>query len=122
MSKILLIDDDETITTAIHFALEGHGYEVIVAYDGEEGNKKYVEHNPDLVLTDLMMPMSSGLDVIRFIREDKKENTPIIMLSSEGQNDVVITAFDIGANDYLVKPIRSTELITRIKKILKRRT
>ena len=119
MSKILLIDDDDTILTALNFSLEGFGYDVKVATDGKEGIKMYSEFMPDLVITDLMMPFTSGLEVIKYIRETMHDSTPIIMFSGEGHDDILNTAFDLGATDYLVKPIKPSELIKRINKVLK---
>jgi DNA-binding response OmpR family regulator len=120
MNKVLLIDDDEAFLIILKHLLIQAGFEVETASDGQEGMKKYSSFKPDLVITDLMMPFVSGLEFIKYLREDLMQEVPLIMVSAEDEENIVSTAFRLGANDYLVKPLKPIELVTTVKKILAR--
>jgi DNA-binding response OmpR family regulator len=117
-TTILVVDDDPGILTAIHQALTTHQYEVVTATNGQEALDLYDRSMPDLILLDLMMPHIDGLEVCRQIRA--KSLTPIIILSIKGGEADIVTALDLGADDYLVKPFRLAELLARVRAVLRR--
>lgn len=117
-TKILLIDDDEMMLLSLMHVLKKNGYEVMLAANSSEGVQAYESFKPDLVVTDLMMPVTSGLEVIKKIRLDLKEETPIIIISSMGQDKTVMLGFEMGVNDFITKPFKPTEVLERIRKIL----
>jgi len=116
--RILLADDDPGIVAAIQSALRAHAYEVVTAANGEEALVAYDYTAPHLVLLDLVMPRASGLDVCRRIRQSAA--TPIIVLSVKGAEADIVSVLDSGADDYLVKPFRLTELLARVRAVLRR--
>ncbi len=116
--RILLVDDDEGIVAAVGPALAVHGYEVTTASDGVEALAAFDSDEPDLVLLDLMMPRLGGLEICRRIRESS--TTPIIVLSVKGGEGDIVSVLDLGADDYLVKPFRLSELRARISAVLRR--
>jgi two-component system KDP operon response regulator KdpE len=116
--RILLVDDDEGIVAAVGPALALHGYEVTTAVDGIEALAAFDNDEPDLVLLDLMMPRLGGLEICRRIRESS--STPIIVLSVKGGEGDIVSVLDLGADDYLVKPFRLSELRARISAVLRR--
>ena len=116
--KILLADDDSSISLLVKFRLEREGYQTLVAENGKIALELIEEHKPDLILTDIMMPYVSGLEVVSHVRNKLKFKTPIIVFSSAGQEEMVLKAFDLGANDFMSKPFSPNELIIRIKRML----
>lgn len=116
--RILLVDDDAGIVAAVGPALAVHGYEVTTAVDGMEALAAFESDEPDLVLLDLMMPRLGGLEICRRIRESS--STPIIVLSVKGGEGDIVSVLDLGADDYLVKPFRLSELRARISAVLRR--
>jgi len=116
--RILLVDDDEGIVAAVGPALAAHGYDVATANDGMEALAAFENDEPDLVLLDLMMPLLGGLEICRRIRETS--TTPIIVLSVKGGEGDIVSVLDLGADDYLVKPFRLSELRARISAVLRR--
>jgi PAS domain S-box-containing protein len=120
--KILLIDDDPGIRMICRDVLEGHGYVVREAGDGEKGMIEARRFRPDLVLVDVMMPGMDGFTLAQKLRGDRETSlTPIIFLSARGQTADKVRAFKLGAEDYLVKPFDSAELVARVEKALARR-
>jgi len=121
MIKILVVDDDESINELIKVNLELAGYEVISAGDGTGGYALACQEKPSLVILDVMMPVVDGFTVAKRIRENKEiANTPILMLTALGMIDDKAKGFDIGVDDYLVKPFDMQELLMRVRAILKR--
>jgi two-component system KDP operon response regulator KdpE len=116
--RILLADDDPGIVAAIRPALQSHHYEVVTAADGEEALAAFERTAPHLVLLDLLMPRASGLEVCRRIRQQAA--TPIIVLSVKGAEADIVSVLDSGADDYLVKPFRLSELLARVRAVLRR--
>src|SRR5688572_11112421 len=103
--KILVCDDDETMSGMIRFKLSRENLgDVSTAANGKEAKILLQQEDFDLVITDIHMPFHSGLELISFIRNDQKKQTPIIVLSAEGLENTVLQAFEIGANDFLSKP------------------
>lgn len=117
--EILIIEDDERIATLVKRGLEENGYQVTLTYDGAMGQKLALENDYDLVITDIILPKISGIDVCKTIRSAKPE-LPIIMLTALGTTDDKIEGFDAGADDYVVKPFDFRELHVRIRALMKR--
>ena len=115
--KILVCEDEEMLLTSLEFRLRKQGFEVIRAIDGQEAKDKVKSEMPDLVIADIMMPHVSGLQLTTFIRNEMKSTVPIIMISALGNDDTVLEAFQLGANDFISKPFKPIELVLRIKKI-----
>ncbi len=112
--KVLLIEDEKTLAKIIKDTLESVGFEVNLAYDGEEGLMLFFGSRPDILVSDIMMPKISGLDVAQKIRHTD-QTTPIIFLTAKTETDDVVAGFENGANDYIRKPFAMKELIVRIK-------
>lgn len=121
MKRILVVEDERMMRKVIEFRLKKDGYDVYAVEDGKEACAKFEEIQPDLVLTDIMMPYVSGLELIDFIRNKKASNTPIIMLSAVGLEKTVVEAFELGADDFITKPFSPEELTIRVKKHLLRK-
>ncbi|EQA37196.1 response regulator receiver domain protein [Leptospira inadai serovar Lyme str. 10] len=117
--KILIIEDDVRMADLIKRGLEEEGFEVSVAYDGNMGRKLSLNYEFDLIITDIVLPVFSGLELCKEIR-NIKPYIPIIMLTALGATDDKVEAFDAGADDYLVKPFDFRELHVRIRTLLKR--
>lgn len=120
MVKILIVDDEPSITESIQYNLEKEGFSTLVASDGEKALEAFAKEKPDMVILDLMLPNISGEDVCKYIRKDSQ--VPIIMLTAKGEEIDRIVGLEIGADDYLAKPFSMRELIARIKAILRRIT
>lgn len=117
-TRILVIDDEPQITRVLRSALAGRGFDVRTANDPEEGLRIYCEWPPDLVITDLMMPGLSGVEVCRAIRSSSV--TPVLILSVRNHEADKVEALDAGADDYITKPFSTLELIARIQAHLRR--
>jgi two-component system alkaline phosphatase synthesis response regulator PhoP len=118
--KILLVDDEKDIVEFIKYNLELENYQVITAYDGEEALKKMSQH-PDLVILDIMMPKLNGYDVCKRIRADREfQFVPIIFLSAKSSEIDEILGLELGANDYIRKPISPQKLVARVKSNLRK--
>ena len=117
--NILLIEDDERIASLVKRGLEENDYQVTIAYDGQMGKKLALQHDYDLIITDIILPKLSGLELCKEIRAIKPEML-IIMLTALGTTDEKVEGFDAGANDYLVKPFDFRELHVRIRALINR--
>ena len=115
---ILVIDDDRSIVELVKLYLSNEGYTVEVAHTGREGLRLFNQHNPALVLLDLMLPELDGYEVCRQIRRDS--NVPIIMMTAKGDDIDTIVGLELGADDYVAKPFNTRELVARIKAVLRR--
>ncbi|WP_313672461.1 response regulator transcription factor, partial [Sphingobacterium multivorum] len=107
---ILIAEDDELILRTVEHKLVKEGHEVVLTRNGREAIEKINELNLDLVVTDIMMPFASGIEILSAIKSIGKK-IPVIVLSSMGQEEVVVDAFDLGASDFMVKPFSPNELI-----------
>ena len=117
--KIMIADDEEDMRDVTRMILEAEGYTVVTAYDGLDALSMAEAEMPDLLLLDLMMPVMSGLDVARKMKESATLSAiPIIMLSAAGQADSVQAALAAGAQDFLVKPFEPTLLMRRVAETL----
>jgi two-component system phosphate regulon response regulator PhoB len=119
--SVLIVEDETGLVELLRYNLERSGFEVAVANDGEEAMTAIAEHRPDLVLLDWMLPLMSGIEVCRQIRrQNDTANLPIIMLTARGEEGDRIRGLDAGADDYVAKPFSPTELISRIRAVLRR--
>ena len=118
MSRILVVEDEETLSEAIAFLLSKEGFEVSVAATGPEAITEFDKNGADLILLDLMIPGLSGTEVCRQIRT--KSAVPIIMLTAKDSEIDKVVGLEIGADDYVTKPYSSRELIARIRAVLRR--
>ncbi len=116
---ILVAEDEPLMLRALELKLKRDGYDVITSRNGKEAMMKIEQFNPDLIITDVMMPFSSGLEVVGMVKSSPFRRTPVIVLSSMGQEKIVEEAFEMGADDYVTKPFSLTELSLRIKRLLK---
>lgn len=118
--KILVAEDEAMLRKTIEMKLKKEGYEVVVTTDGKQAIEELEQANPDVIVTDIMMPYASGLEVINFVRQKLNRKTPIIILSAMEQEKVVMEAFELGADDYITKPFSLNELAIRVKRLIAR--
>jgi len=118
IKKIVLAEDNSVLSLLLKFRLEKEGYKLLIAEDGQKAIEQIEEHEPHLILTDIMMPFISGLEVISHVRNKLNRSTPIIVFSAAGQEEMVLNAFNLGSNDFMGKPFSPNELVIRIKKLL----
>lgn len=118
MSKILIVEDEETIADLEKDYLEMSGYEVIIENDGVKGLESAMSSNVDLIILDLMLPGMDGYDICKQLREEK--NIPIIMVSAKKDDIDKIRGLGLGADDYMTKPFSPSELVARVKAHLSR--
>lgn len=118
--KILIVDDDNNIAELISLYLTKECFETLIVNDGENALTAFLRFKPDLILLDLMLPGIDGYQVCREIR--RENNTPIIMLSAKGEIFDKVLGLELGADDYMIKPFDSKELVARVKAVLRRYT
>ncbi len=118
LDKVLIVDDDKNICDLLRLYLEKEGYSVILSHDGEEAVVKFNALKPDIVLLDIMLPGLDGWQVCREIR--KKSNVPIIMITAKSETFDKVLGLELGADDYIVKPFDTKEVIARIKAVARR--
>ena len=116
--KILIVDDDENIAELISLYLTKECFDTMMVHDGEEALSAFETYAPNLILLDLMLPGIDGYQVCREIRA--KSNTPIIMLSAKGEVFDKVLGLELGADDYIIKPFDSKEMVARVKAVLRR--
>ena len=116
--RILIVDDDENIAELISLYLTKECFETKIVYDGESALDTLSSFKPNLILLDLMLPGMDGYQVCREIR--KNNNTPIIMLSAKGETFDKVLGLELGADDYMIKPFETKELVARVKAVLRR--
>ncbi|MBR5111964.1 MAG: response regulator transcription factor [Clostridia bacterium] len=116
--KILVVDDDSNIAELLRLYLEKEGYEVYTANNGGDAVKVYKEKEPDLMLLDIMLPVLDGWQVCREVR--KFSEKPIIMITAKGETFDKVLGFELGADDYIVKPFEPKEVMARVKAVLRR--
>lgn len=119
MSRVLIIEDELPMRTALRDCLEAEGYRVITAADGETGLQRAIDEKPDLLLLDVMLPRLDGYAVCAELRR-LSNRAPILMLTARGQVQDRVTGLDAGADDYLVKPFSTEELLARVRALLRR--
>jgi DNA-binding response OmpR family regulator len=115
---VLLVDDDRDLVDVLTYILRREGYETLAAYDGEQGWARFQAERPELVVLDANMPGLDGLEVCRRIRTVAK--TPVIMLTARTDEQDIVTALGLGADDYITKPFSPRQLVARVKAVLRR--
>jgi DNA-binding response OmpR family regulator len=115
--KILVAEDDPVMRRIIELRLKKDGHQVAMAADGREAMEHINTENFDLIITDIMMPFSSGLEIVGRVKHNVERKTPVIVLSSMGQENIVLEAFNLGADDYITKPFSPNELSMRVKRL-----
>ena len=119
--KIVIIEDERDLAELLAFNLEKEGWQTIIALDGRTGFERVSAELPDMVILDLMLPEMSGTEVCKLLRkQERTASIPIIMVTAKGEEIDRVVGFEVGADDYLVKPFSSRELLLRIKAILRR--
>ena len=121
MPKVLIIEDDQSMSVALKDGFSYEGYDVALAQDGTTGLRLATENNADLIILDVMLPRMSGLDVCKRIRQNGSR-IPIIMLTARGQEIDKVLGLKIGADDYVTKPFSFLELMARVEAVLRRST
>ncbi len=116
--KILVAEDELIMLKTIELRLKKDGHEITTCSDGREAIKKIEEINPDLIITDIMMPFASGLEIIEEVKRKSGKRIKIIVLSAMGQENVVLEAFQLGADDYITKPFSPNELSMRVRRYI----
>jgi DNA-binding response OmpR family regulator len=119
MTRILIVEDEPNMVAGLRDNFEFEGYEVLTAYDGEDGLKRALAESPDLLILDVMMPKLSGLEVCKQLKA-KRPSIPIIMLTARGQEVDKVVGLELGADDYVTKPFSIRELLARVKAVLRR--
>ncbi len=117
--RILLVEDDSTLSMIVSETLQRDGFEVMTAGDGEDGLRKFTRHGADLIIADVMMPRMDGFEMGRRIRQINR-NVPLLFLTAKSEIEDIVEGFELGGNDYLKKPFKMLELIVRIKALLRR--
>ena len=119
--RVLIVEDETALVELLRYNLEQSGFRVSVAYDGEEALASVQDDVPDLMLLDWMLPLMSGIEVCRQLRrQTATANLPIIMLTARGEEGDRVRGLDAGADDYVAKPFSPTELVARIRAVLRR--
>jgi DNA-binding response OmpR family regulator len=116
--KILVVDDELKMVKLVRTYLQGAGFQVVVAYDGQEALTVFRHEQPDLIVLDLMLPKIDGLDVAQTIR--RTSDVPIIMLTARAEEADRLIGLELGADDYVVKPFSPRELVARVRAVLRR--
>ena len=117
--RIIVIDDERTICEAIEFLLENEGYDVITAYNGEEGLQQVYKFPPDMLIVDLLMPKMNGFRVVKRVRNDPAfKEIPILMLTVVDDKLNIEEGYSSGVTDYMVKPFEVDDLLARVRTLL----
>jgi DNA-binding response OmpR family regulator len=119
LAKILVVEDDESITLGLEMNLEAEGYDVTIAVDGEDGLTRALADRFDLIILDVMLPKKNGFEVVRTLRS-RGETVPVIMLSARGEETDKVMGLELGAEDYITKPFGLAELLARVRAVLRR--
>jgi two-component system, OmpR family, response regulator VicR len=114
--KILVIDDQPMILKTLHHRLEKAGFDIAAAIDGKQAMSLFDSEKPDLVIVDLLLPFAGGFEILNFIREQRKSQIPVMVLSTIGLEKTIVEAFALGADDYITKPFRPSEIVARVKR------
>ena len=115
-TKLLLAEDDELLAALLSFRLKKAGYEVIQCIDGKQMKEQLNMALPDVIVSDIMMPYFSGIELVEYVRKELASSIPIIIISSAGNEENVLSAFELGANDFLSKPVSPSELLVRLQR------
>jgi two-component system response regulator ResD len=117
--RVLVVEDDPTLRMTVRDRLVSEGFEVLEAADGSEGERLALSEDVDLILLDVMLPKKAGFGVLRALREDRLM-TPVILMTARGEEFDRVQGFELGADDYVVKPFSLRELVLRVRALLDR--
>jgi Response regulators consisting of a CheY-like receiver domain and a winged-helix DNA-binding domain len=120
MTRVLIVEDERSLSEPLAFLLEREGYQTAIAGDGQDAIDQFQRNGADVVLLDLMLPRVSGIEVCRTIRQHSQ--VPIIMLTAKDSEVDIVVGLELGADDYVTKPYKTRELLARIRAVLRRRT
>jgi two-component system phosphate regulon response regulator PhoB len=121
MKTILIIEDENDLAELVAFNLEKEGYRSLIAPDGPSGLEAARHNSPDLILLDLMLPGMSGMEICKVLKSNEKTaRIPIVMLTAKGEEIDRVVGFEVGADDYVIKPFSPRELLLRVKAVLRR--
>lgn len=115
--SVLIVEDNPMILKALSYTFKHVSSEVYAAIDGMQAKEFYQKYRPSLVIADLMLPFVTGLELVEFIRETELNYTKIIVLTAMDTEDSISQAFELGVDDYMVKPFMSSELVARVKRL-----
>lgn len=115
---ILLAEDDEMLASLLSYWLDRANYEVSIVNDGQQVKEVLQSSLPDLIISDIMMPYFSGIELVDYVRNSLKSALPIILISAASNDENILNAFELGANDFLAKPISPQELMVRVARII----
>lgn len=118
--RLLLAEDDHMLASLLKYRLEREGYEVILEYDGKAVKEKLQKDIPDVIIADIMMPYFSGIELVDFLRNGLESDVPIILISAASNDENIVSAFEMGANDFISKPVSPSELLVRVSREIKR--
>lgn len=118
--RLLLAEDDLMLASLLKYRLESGGYTVDLAADGREVKSYLAETLPDVIVSDIMMPYFSGIELVDFLRSELKSTVPIIIISNAGNETNILNAFDLGADDFISKPVSPAELMIRVDKLIRK--
>ena len=118
--KLLLAEDDPMLASLLKFRLEKEGYQVAVVPDGKAVKQSITTYIPDAIISDVMMPYFSGIELVDHLRNELKSDIPIILISTASNEENVVNALQMGANDFLAKPVSPSELLIRVNREIQR--
>ncbi len=116
--QLLLAEDDELLASLLEYRLKMAGYEVSVVHDGKQVKEHLEKQHPDIIVSDIMMPYFSGIELVDYVRNELRSRVPVIIISSAGNEENVLSAFELGANDFMAKPVNPSELLVRVNREL----
>jgi len=123
MARILIAEDDPNTIKLLNYRMQSMGHETVSAIDGGKALEMATKENPDLILLDIMMPVMSGVQVLRKLKfQDETKNIPVIMLTAKAQEEDIVDALKAGAVDYVTKPFSFAELAARVNRVLASRS
>lgn len=119
-TKILVVEDEKMLLKTIQFRLKKEGYEIITAENGREAINILKNEVPDLIISDIMMPFINGLELVKHVKENCSDKIPVILLTTLRQEQNVMKAFELGADEFMTKPFSPSELVVRVRRVLMR--
>ena len=119
--KIMVVEDEMMLLKTIEFRLKKEGFDIVTANNGKVAKEMLATELPDLIISDIMMPYVSGLELVKFVKDFKEKDIPVILLTTLRQEHNVMKAFELGADEFMTKPFSPAELVIRAKRILVRR-
>lgn len=119
--RLLLAEDDQMLASLLKYRLERGGYIVDLAFDGRDVKSCLQQELPDVIISDIMMPYFSGIELLDYVRNELNSRVPVIIISTAGNETNILNAFDLGADDFISKPVSPAELIIRVDKLLRKR-